>query len=81
MVDYTITVLDISRYGLTKLPVDIDKYTNLKELHCIGNKITSLDNLPSKLEVLICHENLLIYDFESTLENIRNYNTSRILSS
>jgi hypothetical protein len=30
---------------------------------------------------LICHENLLIYNFESTLENIRNYNTSRILSS
>ena len=121
MINYNITKLDISSRKLTKLPDNIDEYTNLIELdccfneitsldnlpptlrilychwnkitsldnlpttlkllYCTNNEITSLDNLPSKLEVLICHENLLIYDFESTLENIRNYNTSRILSS
>ena len=81
MMDYTITVLDISRNGLTKLPDDIDKYTNLEILDCSYNKITILDNLPPKLEVLSCYNNKLIYDFETTLENIRNYNASRILSS
>ena len=81
MVDYTITVLDISNRELTKLPDDIDKYNNLKELICSHNKITSLDNPPPKLEVLYCGGNPLKYDFEPTLENIRNYNASRILSS
>jgi Leucine-rich repeat (LRR) protein len=156
MTDYNITILNISNKGLTKLPDDIDKYTNLKvlycyntkltsldnlpptlkELYCYGNQITSLDNLPHnleilycnnnqitildnlpptlkelncscnqitsldnlpnsqqagyedkllglppKLEVLHCNNNPLKYDFEPTLENIRNYNASRILSS
>ena len=139
--DYKITVLDISWKGLKELPHDIDKYTNLKELNCSGNeitsldnlppnlevlkcssnkftslnnlppnleilncsdnKITSLDNLPSKLEVLYCYNNKITsldnlpstlkelycrcnplkYDFKYTLENIRNYNASRMLSS
>jgi Leucine-rich repeat (LRR) protein len=52
MVDYNITKLDISCQGLTKLPDDIDKYTNLEILHCGKNKITSLDNLPPNLEIL-----------------------------
>jgi hypothetical protein len=30
---------------------------------------------------LICHSNPLKYDFKPTLENIRNYNASRMLSS
>ena len=162
MVDYSITELDISDEGLTELPDDIDKYTNLKFLECQFNNITSLDNLPQKLEVLNCsynnnitsldnlpptlkildcnnnqlnsldnlqpnleilycgynrltsldnlppklevlycgtnqitsldnlpqtltelncNNNLLKYDFEPTLENIKNYNASRILSS
>ena len=81
MSDYTIIELDISSKRLTELPDDIDKYTNLKTLNCNNNKITSLDNLPLKLEVLYCNNNQLKYDFEHTLENIRNYNASRILSS
>ena len=93
MTDYTITELDISYEELTKLPDDMDKYTNLKELECSDNQITSLDNLPSKLETLYCSNNKITrldnlpqklkvlccaynplkYDFEATLENIRNY--------
>ena len=91
-----ITNLDISNRGLLKLPDDIYKYTNLKVLDCRDNKLTSLDNLPNsqlagyedkplglppKLEFLNCGDNPLKYDFEPTLENIRNYNASRILDS
>ena len=54
---------------------------NLKYLNCNGNQLTSLDNLPPKLEVLECWNNPLKYDFEPTLENIRNYNSSRMLDS
>ena len=32
MTDYDITVLEISDKGLTQLPDDIDKYTNLEIL-------------------------------------------------
>ena len=101
MVDYSITELDISNKGLTKLPDDIDKYTNLKILNCSYNEITSLDNLPSTLVFLDCYDNQLTsldnlpptlkeldciynplkYDFKFTLENIKNYNSSRIPSS
>ena len=49
----------------------------LKELSCCKNNITEIDNLPYELENLFCNNNPLIYDFEPTLENIRNYNTSR----
>ena len=121
MVDYSITKLNISQKGLTQLPDDIDKYTNLQilrceqneltsldnlrsnlqELYCAFNQITSLDNLPPNLQRLICshneitrldnlppnlqelhcHGNQLIYDFEPTIENIRNYNAARKQSS
>ena len=101
MVDYTITELDISVRNLTHLPDDIDKYTNLQDLKCCFNKITSLDNLPTNLQKLYCSKNQLtsldnlppnlkelyckynplIYNFEPTLDNIRNYNTARKLSS
>ena len=60
MVDYNITKLNISNKGLTKLtklPDDIDKYTNLKILYCRENKITSLDNLPPTLKELYCYSN------------------------
>ncbi len=53
----------------------------LIKLDCKYNKLTSLDNPPPKLEVLYCGGNPLKYDFVHTLENIRNYNASRILSS
>ena len=61
--------------SLDNLPV------TLKELYCDNNNLTSLDNLPSKLEDLHCRGNSLKYDFEPTLENIRNYNASRMLST
>ena len=57
MPDYTITVLDISQHGLTELPDDIDKFTNLKTLNCGYNQITSLDNLPPNLKELYCYNN------------------------
>ena len=51
---------------------------NLLELYCYNNQITLLDNLPSSLLKLSCYGNPIIYDFEPTLENIRNYNATRI---
>ena len=82
MPDYTITELKISNKNLKKLPDDIDKYNNLEILRCSDNKITSLDNLPPNLEKLVCcYTNRLKYDFVPTLENIRNYNAARMLSS
>ena len=67
MTDYSITVLDISKKGLTKLPDDIDKYTNLQELDCDNNEITILDNLPSNLQELYCYSNNL-----TSLDNLPN---------
>ena len=81
MTDYSITKLDISKRNLTQLPDDIDKYTNLKILHCLYNQLTNLDNLPPNLQRLDCSGNPLTYDFEPNLENIRNYNVSRKQSS
>ena len=81
MPKYNKKKLDLIDEKLIKLPDDIDKYTNLKQLDCRDNKITSLDNLPPKLTLLHCIFNPFKYDFEPTLENIRNYNASRILSS
>ena len=60
MPDYSITDLDISPKGLTKLtklPDDIEKYTNLKILNCSYNKITILDYLPPTLKELYCCNN------------------------
>ena len=53
----------------------------LKELNCSYNQIINLDNLPPSLKVLYCYQNPFTYDFEPSLENIRNYNASRMLSS
>ena len=58
--------------SLDNLPI------NLEKLYCPNNQITSLDNLPLNLKELDCRNNPLIYDFEPTLENIKNYNASRI---
>ena len=77
MTDYSITELDISNKGLTKLPNDIHKYTNLQILYYSSNKLTSLDNLPPNLQELYCSSNPLQYDFKPSLENIRKYNASR----
>ena len=70
----------ISLYCNSNLITSLDNLPpTLELLHCYNNKITSLDNLPPNLKVLDCR--LLKYDFEPTLENIRNYNASRMLSS
>ena len=58
--DYSsITELDLSNKGLTKLP-DLSKYTNLKKLNCSSNQITSLDNLSLTLIELYCSNNQII---------------------
>ena len=81
-----ITSLDNLPPTLVILSCTYNKITSLDNLpqtleilRCNG--ITSLDYLPLKLEVLYCDDNPLKYDLKSTLENIRNYNASRILSS
>ena len=48
--------------------------SELKELVCNNNKITSLDNLPLGIEILNCYENPLIYKFYLNIENIIEYN-------
>ena len=98
---FSITELNISNQELTQLLDDIAKYTNLQKLICNNNQITTLDNLPPKLENLICNGNKITtldnlpltlerlscfnnpftYDFKPTLETIRNYNTTKKLSS
>ena len=50
----------------------------LIELNCSSNKLTQLDNLPQSLKILNCFYNPLKYNFEPSLENIRNYNLSNI---
>ena len=52
----SITELDLSNKGLTKLP-DLSNYTNLKRLNCSNNQITHLDNLPPTLTLLYCSNN------------------------
>ena len=59
-----ITKLNLSNKGLTQLP-DLSIYTNLKELHCSGNKIATLYNLPPILTVLDCSSNKI-----SSLDNL-----------
>ena len=46
-----------------------------QEVNAFENQITSLDNLPSSLQILYCSNNPLIYKFELTLKNIRNHHT------
>ena len=63
--DYSsITELNLSNKGLTKLP-DLSLYTNLKNLNCTYNKITRLDNLTQTIIYLNCHNNQI-----ATLDNL-----------
>jgi Leucine-rich repeat (LRR) protein len=58
-IDYSsITELNLSHKGLTKLP-DLSKYVNLIKLDCSCNKLRQLDNLSSNLEILHCEFNYL----------------------
>ena len=71
--DYSsITELDLSYKGLTQLP-DLSLYTNLKNLNCSQNQITSMNNLPHTITDLDCADNPFTYDFIPTLENIRKH--------
>jgi Leucine-rich repeat (LRR) protein len=59
---YSKTYLNLSSQGLTELPDDIHLYTNLIDLHCNNNLLTSLpENLPSSLNFLDCSHNQLTY--------------------
>ena len=76
---------DIDKYTRLKyLKCSYNKLINLDnlpptliELDCSWNELTSLDNLPLSLKKLNCDDNPLTYNFNPTLKNIRNYNTSR----
>ena len=68
--------------NLEKLECNNNKITQLdnlpltlEELGCSENQIAHLDNLPYNLKLLYSLNNPLKYDFEPTLENIRNYIT------
>ena len=50
------TELNLSRKNLTSLE-GIEQFQKLKKLYCNGNQITSLDNLPSGLQILYCYNN------------------------
>ena len=72
--DYeSITTLDISGKELTELPFWVSECKNLEKLDCSKNMIWKLDNLPSRLKKIYRGLNPLKYDFEPTLENIKNY--------
>ena len=51
----------------------------LKKLYCCYNQITQLDNLPETVNSLLCTQNPFKYEFEPTLENIKNYNNQNKL--
>jgi len=43
-------------------------------LNCSYNDISWIDNMPNNIKHLNCNNNVFIYDFKPTIENIRNYN-------
>ena len=66
-----------AKHACAKAGIKCDtEFESGKELNCNDNDITQLDNLPPELKGLYCDYNPLIYDFEPTLENIRNYISS-----
>jgi len=71
--------LEILNCGYNKLTQIDNLPPTLKILNCSNNYITQVDNLPQTLEKLYCFGNPLKYDFEHTLENIRNYNNENKL--
>jgi Leucine-rich repeat (LRR) protein len=52
------TIINVSNKGITYLP-DLSRFTELKELNCYFNELTSLPNLPKKLRILYCLDNKL----------------------
>ena len=75
--DYTRTLLNISAKKLNELPDDLHLYTHLEKLLCLKNNLTHCNNLPPSLKVLSCYGNPFEYDFEPTLEHIREYNLQK----
>ena len=61
-------------YTITILDISHQELTELTELPDDIDKYTNL-------KTLICWNNPLKYNFAPTLENIRNYNSSKMLSS
>ena len=52
--------------------------SSLFYLDCTGNQLTCLENLPTTLQYFYCYNNPLVYEFEPTLRNIREYNKQNI---
>jgi Leucine-rich repeat (LRR) protein len=53
-----ITKIDVSNMRITYLP-ELTRFTELRELHCEFNELTSLPDLPENLVVLNCTKNKL----------------------
>ena len=73
--DLNITIIDCNNSNLIDLD-GIEQFTNLKELICSNNKLTSLPDLPNALERLYCYNNKLksLPDLPDTLEKLSCYN-------
>ena len=54
-----INCIYLNNCNLTELP-DLSRFTNLKRLECINNKLTQLSNLPDTIEELLCYQNELV---------------------
>jgi E3 ubiquitin-protein ligase SspH2 len=52
------TIIDLCNKGITYLP-DLKRFTELTELHCHFNELTSFPVLPEKLRILSCTNNKL----------------------
>jgi len=71
--------LKILNCGYNKLTQIDNLPQTLKELYYNNNKITQLDNLPETVNSLWCTQNPFKYEFDPTLENIKNYNNQNKL--
>jgi E3 ubiquitin-protein ligase SspH2 len=58
--DDDILSLNLTCKGIEQMP-SLTRFKKLQKLHCSGNYLTSLPNLPKTLKELYCHQNRLIY--------------------
>ena len=72
---WTSGILDLSRLGLTELPV---LPATLTRLYCNNNKLTRLPDLPADLTTLYCHRNKLtrLPTFPATLTYLYCHNNN-----
>lgn len=54
-----IKIIDIANKGITHIPESILKFKKLEVLHCRGNLLSSLPQLPESLKKLYCPSNQL----------------------